>query len=73
MLPHVMLGNGFRDNTQTQQIATMSHEALHVITQFGDTDLRGFLMNLGYEPKYEGCCGMTDCIAKECPSKVAKK
>jgi len=74
LLPHVMLGEGyFRNNTQTQQIATMIHEALHVMTQLGDTALAGLLMNWGYEPGYEGSGGMTDWIAKGCPSKETKK
>ncbi len=47
----VVLGpDYFTNETQTQQIAVMIHEALHVALGFDDSQLAGWLENFGFTP-----------------------
>ena len=47
----VILGpDYFTNETQTQQIAVMIHEALHVALGFNDSQLAGWLQNFGFTP-----------------------
>jgi len=47
----VILGpDYFTNETQTQQIAVMIHEALHVALEFNDSQLTGWLQNFGFTP-----------------------
>jgi hypothetical protein len=64
---NVALGsNYFQDNTQTQQIATAIHEALHIQMRMDDSTLKGWLSNFGFEPSSIGTAEISDWIAKGC-------
>jgi hypothetical protein len=66
--PHVVLGqNWFRNNTQTQQVASTIHEALHIQMRMGDVDLKGWLAtNFGFKGASFGTGDITDWIAEGC-------
>jgi len=64
---NVALGvNYFSDLTQTEQIALMIHEALHVQMKMYDPDLKGLLKNFGFEPQAYGSGDITNWISKGC-------
>jgi hypothetical protein len=65
--PNVALSqNYFQNNTQTQQIATMIHEALHIQMKFDDGTLKGWLGNFGFKSATYGTGDITDWIASGC-------
>lgn len=68
--PNVALGNDyFQNNTQTQQIATAVHEALHIQMKMGDGELKGWLSNFGFKAEQYGTGDITDWISGGCKKK----
>jgi hypothetical protein len=59
----------FTDYTQTEQVATTVHEALHIQLRMGDRDLQGLLMNWGFVANNSGSHAITDWIASDCGGK----
>ena len=64
--PNVLLSSDrFTNNTQTQQVASTVHEALHVLLHFDDAQLQGWLMNFGFTPGANSGA-ITDWVAEGC-------
>jgi RHS repeat-associated protein len=57
------------EETQTQQVATSIHEALHVLFNQSDSWLKGWLMNFGFKPAGVGTGDISDWIATDCGKK----
>ena len=67
---NVVLGiNFFSDLTQTQQIAAMIHEALHIDLKVGDGDLELDLAGSGFRSTSGASGDITDWISTDCGNK----